>query len=69
MAAYAKATMTGHPAEPETFEFSQTSSTDGRVRRRIKSFVTFDDLWPAWRIHAVRLLVSAVAALSRKDQA
>lgn len=41
-------TYTGHPSEPETFEFTQTSEKDG-ARVVIKSYVAYDSRWPWWR--------------------
>ena len=40
--------MQGHPREPETFSFSETTTGPNGFRRVIRSYVVFDSRWPWW---------------------
>lgn len=39
----------GHPCEPDTFTYSQTTTGPNGFRRVIRSYVAFDSRWPWWR--------------------
>lgn len=39
----------GHPRNPETFSFSETTIGPDGFRRVIRSYVAFDSRWPWWR--------------------
>jgi hypothetical protein len=55
----------GHPSEPETFEFVQTTWRGDNISRRIKAYVVFDERWPAWKRRLAFWLIQALDALTR----
>ena len=46
----------GHPREPSTFTFSETTTGPNGARRVILSYVAFDSRWPWWRKALVKLV-------------